>query len=105
MSDCDNSPQAEALNRKRLLIDRVVGGDPVPLEDWLEIHVDRIDDKTIAIGGLHRPEGGCRSQLTIACWNDWEEAKDIGRNLSGRASVMRLLLNRSKCFLVVVDDA
>jgi hypothetical protein len=87
------------------LIERFVGGDPVPIGDWLEIHVDRIDDRTIAIGGYHRPEGGYRSELTIACWTDWEEAKEIGRALSARASVTRLLLNRPKCFLVIDGDA
>jgi hypothetical protein len=105
MSEGNNSPQAETSKRKQLLIERVVGGDPVPIEDWLEIHVDRIDDQTIAIGGLHRPEGGYRSQLTIAGWTDWEEAKEIGRTLSDHASLVRLLFNRPKCFLVIDDDA
>jgi hypothetical protein len=91
--------------RKQLLIERVVGGDPVPMEDWLEIHVDRIDDRTISIGGIDRPEGGYRTQLSIACWTDWEEAKEIGKILSAHASASRLLLNRPKCFLVIDDDA
>lgn len=105
MSDCNNSPQAEASERTQLLIERVSGGDPVPMEDWLEIYVDRIDDRTIAIGGFHRLEGGYRSELTIACWTDWEEAKEIGRTLSARASVTRLLHNRSQCFFVIDGDA
>lgn len=89
----------------QLLIDRVVGGDPVLIEDWLEIYVDRIDDRTIAIGGYYRAEGGYRSERTIACWTDWEEAKEIGRSISALASVARLLLNRPKCFLVIEGDS
>lgn len=106
MENHNDSTSANVPKTLQLLIDRVTDGDPVPLEDWLEIHIDRIDDQTIAIGGYHRPEDGYRTELTIASWGDWEEAKEIGRLLAARASAMRLLLNRQpKCLLVINDDA